>query len=125
MNLYVVNVTNLSSKLDDIENLVHNVSNSLTMDNRQMLDGNEIQIKVDSVIPVFKNFLDEKQENSDVTPSNVLQNESDFHSLLSEFLFSGNMKWNPIFIFAKNESLVCGEKAPQVLGLRFPIHQFV
>ena len=125
VNLYVVNVTNLSSKFDDIENLVHNVSESLTKDNRQMLDGNEIQIKVDSVIPVFKKFLDEKLENSEFTPSNVLQNESDFLSLLSEFLFAGNIKWKPIFIFAKNESLVCGEKAPQLLGLRFPIHQFV
>ena len=125
VNLYVVNVTNLSSKFDDIENLVHNVSDSLTKDNRQMLDGNEIQIKVDSVIPVFNKFLYEKQEKSDFTPSNVLQNESDFLSLLSEFLFAGNIKWKPIFIFAKNESLVCGEKAPQLLGLRFPIHQFV
>ena len=125
VNLYVVNVTNLSSKFDDIHNLVDNISDSLTKDNRQMLEGNELQIKVDSVIPVFKKFLDEKQENIDFTPSNVLQNETDFLSLLSEFLFAGNIKWKPIFIFAKNESLVCGEKAPKLLGLRFPIHQFV
>ena len=88
-----------------------------------MLEGNELQIKVDSVIPVFKKFLYEKQENNAFTPN--IYNESDFLSLLSEFLFAGNIKWKPIFIFAKNESLVCGEKAPKLLGLRFPIHQFV
>ena len=123
MNLYVVNVTNLSSKFDDIEKLVHNVSHSLTKDNRQMFEGNEIPIKVDSVIPAFKMFLDEKQENNDHTLN--IHNESDFLSLLSEFLFAGNMKWKSSFIFAKNESLNCGEKAPQLLGLRFSIHQFV
>ena len=42
MNLYVVNVTNLSSKFDDIHNLVDNISDSLTKDNRQMLEGNEL-----------------------------------------------------------------------------------
>ena len=118
-----MNVTNLSSKFDDIENLVHNVADSLTQDNRLMLGGDDIPIKVDSVIPAFKNFLDEKQENNDFTPN--IHNESDFLSRTSEFLFAGNIKWKSSFIFAKNESLVCGEKAPQLLGLRFPIHQFV
>ena len=94
-----------------------------------MLGGKEIEIKIDSVIPVFNTFLDEKTQNLCPTPNNCVDNvsldESKFLSYLTEFLFTGNNEWRQSFIFAKNESLVCGEKAPQLLGLKFPIRQFM
>ena len=129
MSLFVVNVTNVSSKLIDIENLIQNISESLSKENRPMLGGKEVNVKIDSVIPAFHKFLEEKEKNLCPTPNNCIDDvsldESKFQSYLTEFLFAGNIEWSQSFIFAKNESIVCGEKAPQLLGLKFPIRQFM
>ena len=129
MSLYVVNVTNLPSKLNDIEHLLHNISEALSIDNRPLLGGNEIEIKIDSIIPVLTKFLKEKQPNHQNIYHRKFYNESQlenhFYAHLTEFLYTGNREWKDSFIFPKNESLVCGEKSPRLLGLKFPIHQFM
>lgn len=129
MSLFVVNVTNVSSKLIEIENLIQNISESLSKENRPMLDGKEVSVKIDSVIPAFNEYLEEKEKNLCLTPNNCIDNvslnESKFQSYLTEFLFAGNIEWGQSFIFAKNESIICGEKSPQLLGLKFPIRQFM
>ena len=94
-----------------------------------MFGGNAVEIKIDSAIPALTKFLEEKQANNqnifDRTNYNESQIENEFYAHLTEFLYSGNRKWRDTFIFSKNKSLVCGEKSPWLLGLKFPIHQFM
>ena len=122
--LYFVNVTNLPTKLDDIENLIGNVSDVLSKDNRQRDKDNDENIVIESFIPDLKYFLSEKEESFNVNSS---KNEDKFLSYITEFLFmpERSRKWRRSFIFPTNESLSCGEPSPQILGLRFQIQNFL
>jgi hypothetical protein len=123
-SLYFVNVTNLPEKLNDIEQLIGNVSEILSNNNRQWDKDDEEEVRIESFIPDLNYFLAEKKELSNVSST---QNEDKFLSYVTEFLFTSerSREWRRSLIFPANESLTCGEPSPQILALRFQIQNFL
>ena len=123
-SLYFVNVTNLPTKLNDIEQLIGNVSEILSKDNRQWDKDNEEKVRIESFIPDLNYFLIEKEE---LFNGNSTQSGDKFLSYITEFLFTSerSREWRRSFIFSTNESLSCGEPSPPILALRFQIQNFL
>ena len=107
--------------------MIENVTDVLSKDNRQWKGGDDKKVEINSFIPAFNNFLGEKEfiinkkNNSNATKENK---KDAFLEYVTEFLYMGtgvNKQWKKSFVFSGNESLVCGEKSPPILALRFRI----
>ena len=130
-HLYIVNVTDIPTKLGDIQQLIENVSNVLSKDNRQWKGGDEMKVTINSFIPAFINFLGEKgfvmdKNNNTNTPEG---NKKDvFLEYVTEFLYTdrrANTEWKENIVFSGNESLVCGEMSPPILAFKFRINNLM
>ena len=127
-NLYLLNVTNLHEKLDDIDEMIGNLTASLSQNNRPVENAALEEVEVDSFIPSFKDFINDKK-NLTYHPIGkskyVLKDEEEFLTFLTEFLFTPGIglkpEWIKSFEFSSNESLECGLKAPRIASINFRI----
>ena len=133
-HLYFVNITDLPTKLDEIQQLIDNVTTVLSKNNRQWKGGNETKVRINSFLPAFINFLGEKgfimdeNNNTNIPKENKSESDDVFHEHVTEFLYIGsgvNKEWKESFVFSGNESLVCGEMSPPILALKFRIQNLM
>ena len=127
-NLYLVNVTNVHEKLDDIDEMIVNLTALLSHDNRPVENAALQDVEIDSFIPSFNDFINDKKNltrHSIGKLKYVLKDEEEFQSFLTEFLFTPGIglkpDWIKSFEFSTNESLECGQKAPRIASMNFQI----
>ena len=123
-----MNVTNVQEKLDDIDEMVGNLTALLSRDNRAVENAALEEVEIDSFIPSFKDFISDKKNltRHPIGKSKyVLKDKEEFQSLLTEFLFTPGIglkpDWIKSFEFSTNESLECGQKAPRIASMNFRI----
>ena len=108
--------------------MLGNLTTSLSQDNRRSKNSELVNVKIDSFIPSFKEFVMDKKNLTHRKNQNmkyVLDDENEFNSYLSEFLFTPGVgmksQWMKSFIFSSNDSLNCGEKMPKIEAINFKI----
>ena len=124
----MLNITNLPAKLDDIEEMLANISTLLSRNNRQSEDSNLETVVIDSFIPTLQDFIMDKKNITRLPSEKMkysLEDEDEFLSLVTEFLFTPGVgmrrQWTKSFVFSGNESLACGESSPPIEAISFQI----
>ena len=127
-NIYLSNITNIPAKLNDIEEMLGNISTALSRNNRQSENSNLEKVVIDSFIPTFQDFFIDKKNLTRIRSekkNNKLDDEDEFFSLVTEFLFTPGVgmrrEWSKSFMFSGNDSLTCGERSPPIEALSFKI----
>ena len=127
-NLYLLNITDIPEKLADIDEMIGNLTTHLSQDNRLSENTEFVNVKIDSFIPSFKEFVMDKKNLTHRKNKNIrylLDDENEFRSYLSEFLFTPGIgmksNWMKSFVLSSNESLNCGEKIPMIEAINFKI----
>ena len=108
--------------------MIGSLATHLSQDNRQSENTEFVNVKINSFIPSFKEFVMDKKNLTHRKNQNIrylLDDKNEFRSYLSEFLFTPgidmNSKWMKSFILSSNESLNCGEKIPMIEAIKFKI----
>ena len=108
--------------------MIVNLTSLLSRDNRPAENAALEEVEIDSFIPSFQDFINDKKNltHHPIEKSKyVLKDEEEFLSFLTEFLFTPGIglkpEWIKSFEFSTNESLECGQKAPRIASMNFRI----
>ena len=108
--------------------MIGNLTASLSNENRPTKNAALEEVEVDSFIPSFIDFINDKKNLTHYPIGKskyVLKDEEEFQSFLTEFLFTPGIglkpEWIKSFEFSTNESLECGQKAPRIASMNFRI----
>ena len=124
----MINVTNLQNRLNDIDEMILNLTTTLSHENGHSENSVFQPVTIDSFIPAIQDFIRDKKNislNSTEKWKSAFKDEYEFRSYLSEFLFTPGIgmksEWMKALKFSANDTLQCGKIAPPIELISFPI----